>query len=154
NLLSFSFDFSPVDDVYTRRERIGGGIASTATKSKKRGPSVSDIFISYANEDRDRVLPLVSALEKTGWSIFWDRTIPAGNTWHQVIDFEIQACRSVLVVWTVNSVVSEWVKEEAHEGKLRGILIPVLLDNVKPPLGFRGIQAADLVGWNGDSSSP
>jgi hypothetical protein len=78
---------------------------------------MSDIFISYASEERDRVLPLVSALEKTGWSIFWDRTIPAGKTWRQVIGSEIRACRSVLVIWTKNSVTSEWVLEEAETGK-------------------------------------
>ena len=115
---------------------------------------MSDIFISYASEERDRVLPLVSALERTGWSIFWDRTIPAGKTWRQVIGSEIRTCRSVLVVWTENSVTSEWVLEEAETGKRRGILIPVLLDNVEPPFGFGNIQAANLTAWNGDSSSP
>jgi TIR domain/Bacterial Ig-like domain (group 2) len=114
---------------------------------------MSDIFISYASEERDRVLPLVSALERTGWSIFWDRTIPAGKTWRQVIGSEIRACRSVLVVWTENSVTSEWVLEEAETGKRRGILIPVLLDNVEPPFGFGNIQAANLTTWNGDSQA-
>ena len=42
---------------------------------------MSDIFVSYFSEERDRLLPLVNALEKTGWSVFWDRTIPAGKTW-------------------------------------------------------------------------
>ena len=115
---------------------------------------MSDIFISYASEERDRVLPLVSALERTGWSIFWDRTIPAGKTWRQVIGSEIRTCRSVLVVWTENSVTSEWVLEEAETGKRKGILIPVLLDNVEPPFGFGNIQAANLTAWSGDSSSP
>ena len=66
----------------------------------------------------------------------------------------IRASRSVLVVWSENSVTSEWVLEEAETGKRRGILIPVLLDNVEPPFGFGNIQAANLTAWNGDSSSP
>ena len=115
---------------------------------------MSDIFISYASDERDRVQPRIGALERTGWSIFWDRTIPAGKTWRQVIGSEIRACRSVLVVWSENSVTSEWVLEEAETGKRRGILIPVLLDNVEPPFGFGNIQAANLTAWNGDSSSP
>lgn len=114
---------------------------------------MSDIFVSYANEDRDRVLPLVEALEKTGWSIFWDRIIPFGKTWRQVIHSEIQSCRSVLVVWTEHSVNSEWVQEEAEIGKRRKILFPVLLDNVEPPFGFGSIQAANLVAWNGSDSA-
>src|SRR5262245_50860927 len=114
---------------------------------------MSDIFISYSSDDRDRVLPLVNALEKTGWSVFWDRTIPAGKTWRQVIGSEIQGCRSVVVVWTEKSVASEWVHEEAEAGKRKQILIPVLLDKVEPPFGFGTIQAANLAAWNGDSSS-
>ena len=60
----------------------------------------------------------------------------------------------MLVVWTENSVSSEWVLEEAETGKRKRILIPVLLDDVEPPFGFGNIQAANLTAWNGDSSSP
>jgi len=115
---------------------------------------MSDIFVSYSSDDRDRVLPLVNALEETGWSVFWDRTIPAGKTWRQVIGSEIQTCRTVIVVWTDKSITSEWVHEEAEAGKRKRILIPVMLDNVEPPFGFSSIQAANLSGWNGESSSP
>ena len=115
---------------------------------------MSDIFISYASEDVDRVRPLVSALENTAWSVFWDRTIPAGKTWRQFIGAEIQGCRSVVVIWTQNSVNSEWVQEEAEIGKRRKILVPGLLDKVEPPFGFGGIQAANLVAWQGENLSP
>jgi len=115
---------------------------------------MSDIFISYSSEERHRVLPLINALEKTGWSVFWDRTIPAGKTWRQVIGAEIRTCRSVVVAWTKSSVTSEWVLEEAEMGKRRQILIPVLLDEVEPPFGFGTIQAANLAAWDGACSSP
>ena len=36
------------------------------------------------------------------------------------------------------------MKAEAEEGLRRGILVPVLLDDVSPPLGFRSVQVADL----------
>jgi hypothetical protein len=115
---------------------------------------MSDIFISYSSEERHRVLPLINALEKTGWSVFWDRTIPAGKTWRQVIGAEIRTCRSVVVAWTESSITSEWVLEEAETGKRRQILIPVLLDEVEPPFGFGTIQAANLAAWDGACSSP
>ena len=70
---------------------------------------MSDIFVSYASADRNRIRPLVRALETSGRSVFWDRTIPTGKTWRQVLDAELRQCRSVLVVWTENSVASEWV---------------------------------------------
>ena len=41
---------------------------------------MADIFISYSNTDRDRVIPIVKALEKQGWSVFWDwRSIPVAE---------------------------------------------------------------------------
>lgn len=67
---------------------------------------MSDIFLSYGNEDRERIPPLVAALEAMGWSVFWDRTIPTGQTWWQVIPREIRSCRAMIVVWTQKSVES------------------------------------------------
>jgi hypothetical protein len=56
-------------------------------------------------------------------------------------------------VWTHTSVNSEWVSEEAQEGKERGVLVPLRLDRVRPPLGFRSYQYADLAGWKGGAHS-
>jgi len=115
---------------------------------------MTDIFISYASEDRSRVEPLAKALEDQGWTVFWDRTIPAGKTWRQVIGEALETARSVIVAWSNSSVESSWVQEEADSGRERNILIPILIDNVKPPLGFGAIQAADLISWEPTQSSP
>ena len=40
------------------------------------------------------------------------------------------------------------MQEEADEARRRGVLLPVLIEKVEPPFGFRSIQAADLVDWN------
>lgn len=114
---------------------------------------MSDIFISYSHEDLEQIRPLIRALQYTGWSIFWDRTIPAGRTWRQVIGAEINNCRCMLVVWSERSIISDWVEEEADEGKRRGVLVPVLIDNILPPIGFRAIQAVKLDKWDGDTES-
>jgi hypothetical protein len=110
---------------------------------------MADIFLSYESEDRERVMPLIHALGKTGWSVFWDRTIPTGKTWRGVISREIRSCRCIVVVWSKTSVESEWVGEEAEEGRRRQILFPVSIDDVLPPFGFGLIQAADLTNWEG-----
>ncbi len=115
---------------------------------------MSDIFVSYASEDLDRIKPLLRALEETGWSVFWDRTIPVGGTWRQVIGTEIDTCRCMVAVWSKRSVDSDWVHEEADEGKRRGVLAPVLIDHIQPPIGFRSIQAARLADWDGRAPSP
>jgi TIR domain len=113
-----------------------------------------DIFFSYAREDQARVVPVVAALEARGWSVFWDRRIPAGLTWRSHIGRALDQARCVVVAWSEHSITSKWVLEEADEGMEREILVPVLLDTVRPPRGFRGIQAADITAWSPERRSP
>ncbi|MCG6875022.1 MAG: TIR domain-containing protein [Betaproteobacteria bacterium] len=108
---------------------------------------MADIFLSYAREDQARIEALVSALQEQGWSIFWDRHIPAGQTWRSHIGEALRDARCVVVAWSHHSVSSRWVIEEAEDGQQRGILVPVMLDDVELPIGFRGIQAGDLRDW-------
>jgi len=112
-----------------------------------------DIFISYTREDEARVKDLVSALEQQGWSVFWDRRIPSGETWRSYIGQALDDARCVIVAWSRDSVKSTWVMEEADDGKRRGVLIPVLLDPIEQPRGFREIQAANLTDWQPGRSS-
>jgi hypothetical protein len=113
-----------------------------------------DLFISYAHEDEARVQPLVSAFEQRGWSVFWDHRIPAGQTWRTYIGRHLNEARCVIVAWSRHSVESKWVAEEADEGQKRDRLIPIFLDAVDPPIGFRGVQAADLTDWQPGQPSP
>lgn len=109
---------------------------------------MSDIFISYASEDKGRVQALARALEGKGWSVWWDRRIPAGKSFDEVIHEALKTARSVVVVWTNTSVKSTWVKNESRSGLRRNILFPVmLLDEVEIPLEFEHLQAAHLMDW-------
>jgi hypothetical protein len=110
---------------------------------------MADVFISYASEDRDRVRALAEALERQGLDVWWDREIPLGSSFDEVIEGQLRDARCVVVAWTNDSVRSRWVRAEAAEALRRGVLIPVLFDNVEIPLEFRRIQAASLVDWEG-----
>ena len=116
---------------------------------------MDDIFISYANEDRDRAAQLAAFLETEGWRVWWDRRIPAGRSWRSVLEEAVENARCMIVLWSENSVKSPWVAEEAEEARRLGkTLVPVLLQRVEPPMGFRTIQAADLIDWDGSSNHP
>lgn len=113
---------------------------------------MTDVFISYAGSDRERARKIANQLSARGWSVWWDRKIKAGQTFDEVIERELETATNIVVLWSTASVASEWVKNEAAVAAQRGVLVPVLLDNVKIPLEFRRKQTADLIGWDGDLS--
>jgi len=108
---------------------------------------MADIFVSYASEDLERVKPLVAALEKQGWSVWWDRELVAGPSFDKEIERALDAAHCVVVVWSRTSIESRWVRTEANEGIEREVLVPLLIDNVKPPLAFRIAQTVRMVDW-------
>lgn len=102
----------------------------------------------------ERASALAEALETRGWSVWWDRTIPTGKKFDEVIDEALKSARSIVVLWSRTSIERDWVLEEAEEGRERQVLIPVFIEHVKPPRGFRRYQAADLSDWDGNSTVP
>lgn len=109
-----------------------------------------DVFVSYAREDRERARELAAALEAHGWSVWWDRKIVAGDTFDQTIEEQLDAARSVVVLWSEHSVESEWVRNEAGVAAQRDVLVPAMIDTVKLPLEFRLRHTVDLTDWSGD----
>ena len=59
---------------------------------------MADIFISYARADRPRAARLAQALEHDGWSVWWDREIPPGRSFDEVIEEALAQARCVIVV--------------------------------------------------------
>jgi len=114
---------------------------------------MADIFVSYKREDLDHVRPLVRILEAEGWTVWWDTRINAGEIWDEIIEREIKAARCVVVVWSQRSVNSQYVRLEAHEGRKRDILVPIIIENVQPPLAFGLIQATNLTEWKGSGDA-
>ena len=109
---------------------------------------MSDLFISYASEDRERAKVLAHALEAEGWSVWWDRLIPFGRPFDDVIQENLNAAKCVLVLWSKDSAASKWVRSEASEAEERGVLVPVMLDaDVDIPLAFKLLHAANLADW-------
>ena len=100
---------------------------------------MADIFISYKREDFLLAKALAEKLIELGWSVWWDRNIPVGKAYDQVIEEELAKSNCIIVLWSPRSVTSLNVKEEALEGLRRNILIPIAIGNVSPPYGFKMI---------------
>lgn len=115
---------------------------------------MAEIFISYARADRGRAEKLAQALGQQGFSVWWDREIPPGRTFDEVIEEALADAKCVVVLWSRESVKSEWVKTEAAEAAKRRILVPILADEVTIPLEFRRVQSARLTDWQRLTANP
>jgi hypothetical protein len=89
---------------------------------------VSDIFISYAREDRDLAERLANALASTQLTVWWDANNRGGEDWLENISRELDSAKCVLALWSKSSVASRFVKAESLAGYKRNVLIPVLLE--------------------------
>ena len=112
---------------------------------------MADLFVSYARADRDRVTPLIAALEAEGWSVWWDPEIAPGQEFDRLIAEQLKLAKAAIVVWTPTSVNSRWVRGEAREAADRGVLAPVRFEGAELPLDLRAIHTTDLDGWNEDA---
>jgi hypothetical protein len=111
---------------------------------------MASIFLSYSREDSVRAGRIAQALELAGHDVWWDRRIGAGSRFSKEIDAALKKADLVVVLWSKVSVESAWVQDEAADGRDSERLVPVLIDKVSPPLGFRQYQSIDLSrGWRG-----
>jgi len=115
--------------------------------------SMFDVFLSYAQEDRTRAELVAKALRVRGWSVWWSDELRVGTPYRNEIQRHLQSAKCVVVLWSNASIESEWVIDEADEGKTRNVLVQGIFDSVQPPHGFRGRQWADLSKWQGDVSA-
>lgn len=105
---------------------------------------MADIFISYSRNDRDRCTAIRDILHNLKVSVWFDAGIGAGSSFDREIEREIDAAKALLVLWTEESVESDWVRNEARTGKERSGLIAVQLQPCTLPLEFRSVQAEVL----------
>jgi|tagenome__1003787_1003787.scaffolds.fasta_scaffold20981299_2 hypothetical protein len=108
---------------------------------------MTDLFISYASEDRHVAERLAVRLAADGWEVFWDRQIAAGAQWNAEIQRNLHDARCVVVLWSAASKKSFWVKGEAADSFETNRYFPVLIDTAGPPRLFEHVQAMSLARW-------
>src|SRR5215475_607931 len=114
---------------------------------------MADIFISYSKADRELALKLSAFLEAEGWTVWWDRSLSAGETYRDEIMKELTAARAAIVIWTPTSIASDWARAEAGRAKAEGKLIPVkapglTYSDIPLPFGemhTENVTATDLI---------
>lgn len=108
---------------------------------------MSDIFISYAREDRESAKALAADLQTRGYRVWWDAELVAADDFQEVILSALGKAGAVVVLWTKSSVKSHFVRDEAryalHYKKLVAVKAPDL-DVLEIPFGFQGQHTEDF----------
>ena len=124
------------------------------TDETPQARSRANLFLSYARADRARAEKLIAALTKHGYELWWDARLEGGSAFAESIADALKTADAVLVLWSQSSITSDWVRDEAAVGRDRKRLVPLSLDGVEPPLGFRQYHAIDVSHWRGRSDCP
>lgn len=114
----------------------------------------TSVFFSYSRVDQQEALPIIHAIERAGYRVWWDGMLEGGTSFLETTEEALESAQAVVVLWSKTSVTSHWVRDEAMSGRIRERLIPLSLDGTMPPLGFRQVQIIDFKDWNGQESSP
>ena len=117
----------------------------------------AEVFISYASQDRERILDLVNRLNTAGVLVWIDQmSIEGATMWSQEIVAAIRNCKVLILAISENSADSENVVKEvalASEGRKR--ILPVYLESAEIPESMAyqlaGIQRVEF--FEGDEES-
>ncbi len=111
---------------------------------------MTDVFISYKREDRERCAALAEALRQLELSVWFDADIEPGTTFDREIERELNRARAVLVLWSERSVDSDWVRNEARVGRAADKLVAVKIEECDLPLEFMASQVVVLQDLGGN----
>lgn len=109
---------------------------------------MADIFLSYKKEDRALVQRVATSLSAKGYTIWWDDRLIPTERWEPTIYSQLASARLVIVLWTKNSVLSDWVREEASRAARKKKLLSVRFDECELPAEFQSFQYYSVLGWN------
>lgn len=93
---------------------------------------MADVFISYSKAHAQLTRDLARDIEAKGLTVWWDTEMVPGESFRQRIQQELKAARAVIVIWTPESIHSDYVLSEAERARLAGKLIQVRTDEVEP----------------------
>lgn len=137
--------------------RRGGGrqnpTVSSWTDDHGIERSVTDVFVSYSSRDLERVRKIVERLNEERLTVSWDRDIPAGQPYTKFLKDALDHSRVVLVVWSRESVGSDWVVSEAEYARARKRLVSCRIEMCTPSPPFNTFQTANLSDWAGDAGA-
>jgi hypothetical protein len=108
---------------------------------------MADLFISYTHEDRPVAEAIAQKFIRLGVEVWWDHELLGGEDYRDRISEILARVPAAIVIWSRRSVQSHWVLNEATVASERRCLIPIAIDDEKPPIDFRSFHTIDVKSW-------
>lgn len=119
---------------------------------------MSEIFISYARQERQLAAPVAKLLSDLDLEVFMDvQDIEAGTAFPFVIDRTLKSSKAVVACWSPLAFTREWVMNECVVAKFRQTLVPIAVsqfDFLDIRVDFVSMDYADLSDWKGNATNP
>jgi|GEM_PF-1624191 len=114
---------------------------------------MTDVYIAYAREDRDRLRLFADMLAFEGWAVWMNPGDP-GSDDAAITDSKMNGAGAIVAVWSEHARRSEIVRSEAASGLYKNKLIQVRIDPGTPPRPFDQVELIDLSQWHGAYDDP
>ncbi len=102
------------------------------------------IFVSYSHNDSDSVIPVIQALDKLGFRIWYDTGIEAGTEWPAYIEEHLNLSEVVLVFMSPSAVASINCRNEInYAASIKKEMLVVYLEETKLAQGM-SLQLSSL----------
>lgn len=87
------------------------------------------LFVSYSHKDTQKVVPILSEMQRRGYRIWFDEGINCGDNWMKLISSKVENCKNFLCFISENSVTSTEVRAEVTGARLKKIPIINIREN-------------------------
>jgi hypothetical protein len=93
-----------------------GPKAPSLLNAQQGNRTLSDIFISYKSQEQDKAEQLAVALEKQGWSVWWDPHLRAGERFDDAIQRALSNAKCVIALLSRRFIESTYVWSDPVNG--------------------------------------
>ncbi len=70
------------------------------------------LFVSYAHNDKQIVLPIIESMRLKGYRIWYDEGIKTGSNWQEMILDKVSSCKQFILFSSESATKSKWVNRE------------------------------------------
>lgn len=127
----------PDADAMDEPERSGTAVSSSELPAPYSGLG-SFAFVSYKRQDLPAIAPILRRVVEHGLPVWFDRGIPGGKEWDEIIEERLSRCKVVLLFASSAAVESKYVRREVKfADALDTPIVTVMLEEASLAHGLR-----------------